>query len=54
MKICNTCKKAKDLDKFKVRMAMKDKKAGWCISCEAEYQQKKHIERKQCRNIRHF
>jgi len=39
---------------FKIRQAMKDKRAGWCISCEIEYQRIKHIERKQCREIRHF
>lgn len=54
MKKCNTCKKHKELSEFKVRLAMKDKRAGWCISCEADYQKKKHIERKQYKEVRHF
>ena len=54
MKTCNTCKKKKPLDEFSVRKVMKDGRAGWCIECQTEYQHKKHIERKQCRDIRHF
>ena len=54
MKKCNTCKDKKPLTQFKIRQAMKDKRAGWCIACETEYQRKKHIERKQSMEIRHF
>ena len=54
MKKCNTCKNDKPLDEFNKRLAMKDKKSGWCKLCETEYQRKKHLERKTCREIKHF
>ena len=54
MKTCNTCKKKKHIDEFQTRQAMKDNRKGWCKSCEADYQQKKHLERKQYKEVRHF
>ena len=54
MKKCNTCKVEKPLTEFRIRLKNKDNRKGWCANCESEYQRKKHLERKQCREVRHF
>lgn len=53
-KICNTCKIEKPITDFRKRLANKDKIKGWCILCETKYQRNKHLQRKECRDIRHF
>jgi hypothetical protein len=54
MKKCNTCNIVKALTEFRIRLKNKDNRKGWCANCESEYQRKKHLERKQCREVRHF